>query len=278
VVIAAAPVLTPTPGSMTYTVEPFDYDGTMGITMTVTQDQFGGKMCPCTKIPYPADGSAADNQKGADAIQAATKYMHPNDIIMGFSLGVQVISLWLSQHTPPPGVHILLAGDTWARNLQLLGTANTNTATPNATGQGIPLNIGTDVTMVVNEYDGWSDSPDLTNSPNYSLAMSNAYQGTNRLHYYALADLANPANLVTRAGNITMVLIPTQNLPNNDWMRSGPGPNPSVDPIDAQQRPLINSAYSRPASTAAQQAAAGAEQVPLPNPAWAQNPEPVVAP
>lgn len=260
----AAPATSPPPvgGPITYTVEPFDGDGVLGIVMTVTQNQFGGKKCPCVKIQYPADGF--HNQQGADAINAASAVFKPGDTLMGFSLGVQVISLDLAQHTLPAGVHVLLAGDTVARNAQLL-----------AAGQGIPLDIANDVTMVANEYDGWSDSPDLTSNPNYALAMSNAYQGTQRLHYYALADVNNPANVVTQKGNITAILIPTQHLPNNDWMRTGT-PNPSADTLDASQRPSINSAYSRPASSPAQQAAAGAEQVPLPNPAWAQNPEPVV--
>jgi hypothetical protein len=39
---------------VTYTVEPFDMDGVYGITMAVTQLQFGGRYCPCVKVPYPA--------------------------------------------------------------------------------------------------------------------------------------------------------------------------------------------------------------------------------
>lgn len=236
----------PTSGPITYTVEPFDYDGTLGITMTVTQDQFGGKKCPCVKIPYPADG--LHNQQGADAINAASAKFQPGDTLMGFSLGTQVASLFLSQHTLPTGVKVLLAGDTIAQNARFLSS-----------GAGIPLDIPNQVTMVANEYDGWSDSPDLTGDPNYALAEANAVVGASRLHYYANADVNNPANIVVQQGNITAILIPTQGLP-----------------LDASQRPKINTAYSRPSSTADQQAAAGAEQVPQPNPAWAQNPEPVL--
>jgi hypothetical protein len=223
-------------------------------------------MCPCTKIPYPADG--LHDQQGADAIHAAALAgrFHPGDILMGFSLGVQIISLYLAQHPGelPVGVHVLLAGDTLAQNARF-----------NATNQGIPLDIATDVTMVINEYDGWSDSPDLTGSPNYALATSNAIQGTSRLHYYALVDLGNPANVVMQQGNITTVLIPTRNLPNNDWMRMGP--SSSADALDAQQRPLIDTAYSRAKPTADQIAGASAEQVPIPNPGWANNPEPSIS-
>lgn len=247
---------------MTYTVEPFDFDGVMGISMSVTQDQFGGRYCPCTKIPYPADG--LHNQQGADAINAVSAQFKPGDTLMGFSLGVQVISLFLSQHCLPPGVKVLLAGDTFNRNQQLVNQ-----------GQGIPWDIANQVTMVANEYDGWSDGPDLTASPNYTLADQNAIAGTQRLHYYANADPEDPANVVTTRGNITAVLIPTQTLPQNDWLRGWA--DAQADALDAQQRPLIDSAYDRPGSSPPQRAAAAAQQVPQPNPLWPNHPEPAAA-
>lgn len=250
-------------GPITYTVEPFDYDGTLGITMTVTQDQFGGRQCPCTKIPYPADGT--HNQQGADAINAATAHMKPGDTVMGFSLGSQVLALYLSQHPLPPGVSAILAGWTFAHNNSMV-----------ATGQGIPVDIPNQVTIVANEYDGWSDSPDLTSNPNYAAALTNSAAGETRLHYYANADLNNPANIKVTQGNITAITIPTQHLPQNDYLR-GMGMDASVDSLDAKQRPGIDAAYSRQVSTPDQRAAAGAEQVPQPNPAWQQNPEPVLA-
>jgi hypothetical protein len=230
------------------------------------------------KIPYPADGF--HNQQGADAINKVSSQFKPGDTLMGFSLGVQVISLFLAQHTAsdgtttlPPGVRILLAGDTFNRNQVLINTVD---STHPGKGEGIPWNILTPVTMVVNEFDGWSDAPDLTNSPNYNTANQNAVAGTQHLHYYANADLNNPANVVTVRGNITAILVPTQHLPLNMWMR-GMGMDNQVDTLDAQQHPLISTAYSRPGSSVAQQAAAAAEQVPQPNPAWAQNPEPAAS-
>ena len=129
----------PASGPITYTVEPFDMDGVAGITMTVTQLQFGGKYCPCVKIAYPADG--LHNQQGADAI--AKVPFKSGDTLMGFSLGVQVISLFLAQHTLPAGVKVLLAGDTLARNQVLVDQK-----------QGIPWDIANPVTMVVNELTG----------------------------------------------------------------------------------------------------------------------------
>lgn len=246
----------------TYTVEPFDFDGVFGITMSVTQLQFGGRYCPCVKIPYPADGW--HNQQGADTI--AKVPFKAGDTLMGFSLGVQVISLFLAQHTLPPGVKVLLAGDTFARNQELVSK-----------GQGIPWDIANPVTMVVNEYDGWSDAPTRRGSPNFGLSNMNAVAGTQRLHYYANAVVDDPANTVTRRGNITAVLIPTVNLPNNAWMRGWA--DGWADSLDAQQRTAIDEAYDRPGSTPAQRSApsVAAQQVPQPNPPWESKPQPVAA-
>lgn len=231
---------------VTYTVEPFDYDGVFGITMTVTQNQFGGRYCPCVKIPYPADGF--HNQQGADNI--AKIPFKDGDTLMGFSLGVQVISLFLAQHSLPDGVKVLLAGDTFARNQQLVDQ-----------GQGIPWDISNPVTMVVNEYDGWSDQATNTSAPGYWAAMWNAMAGTQRLHYYANANPDDPANVITQRGNITSILIPTAKMPNgNEASRAG-----------------IDRAYDRPGSTPQQRAAAAAQQVPYPNPAWPSKPEPAAA-
>jgi hypothetical protein len=249
-------------GPTTYTVEPFDFDGVMGITMTVTQLQFGGRYCPCVKIPYPADGM--HNQQGADTIAAVAPTMKPGDTLMGFSLGVQVISLFLSKHTLPAGVHVVLAGDTETRNNSFL-----------ASGVGIPVGIANDVTAVANEFDGWSDTPTITTAAGYGLAWITAGAGTQLLHYYANADPTNSANIVYQRGNIRYVLIPTMHLPQNAYLRAvGLGPTQATE--DAQHT-QINTAYVRTGSTPARRAAAAAQQVPFPPPAWVNTGEPVAA-
>ena len=230
--------------AVTYTVEPFDLDGA-GITMSVTQNQLGGALCPCVKVPYPADG--LHNDAGVAALANAP--LHSGDTVLGFSLGSQVISLYLAQHTPPPGVRFVLLGDTFARNDQLV-----------AVRQGIPADIANKVTLVVRQYDGWSDSPTNTASPNYQLAMQNAQAGAATIHDYVNARLDDPANVVTNRGNITSVLIPTQHLPLNQPRRLS-GPSAEADQLDAQQRPLIDSAYDRPGPTPDQLAASTGEQV-----------------
>ena len=86
------------------------------MTVSVTQTELGGTLCPCVKVPYPADG--LHNAEGVTAL--ANTPLHSGDTVLGFSLGSQVISLYLAQHTPPPGVRFVLLGDTFARNDQLV--------------------------------------------------------------------------------------------------------------------------------------------------------------
>lgn len=231
-------------GGVTYTVEPFDYDGVRGTVMSVTKTQLGGSLCPCVKVPYPADGF--HNAEGVTAL--ANTPLRAGDTVLGFSLGSQVISLYLAQYTAPPGVRFVLLGDTFARNDELAFFR-----------QGVPANIANQVILVARQYDGWSDYPTNMASPNYQLAMQNAQAGAASIHNYVSARLDDPANVVTTRGNITAVLIPTQHLPLNNWRRwFAPA---EADQLDAQQRPLIDSAYNRPGPTPDQLAASASEQV-----------------
>jgi hypothetical protein len=86
--------------------------------------------------------------------------------------------------------------------------------------------------------------------------------GATSIHNYVDARIEDPANVVTTRGNITSVLIPTQHLPINSPRRL---PRPAdADQLDAQQRPLIDSAYDRPVPTPEQLAASTDEQVKSP--------------
>lgn len=232
-------------GGVTYTVEPFDFDGIVGLSMSVTQRQLGGSMCPCEKVRYPADG--LHNDDGVTAIARAP--LHAGDTVLGFSLGSQVISLYLARHTPPPGVRFVLLGDTFARNDELV-----------AHHQGIPPDIANPVTLVVREYDGWSDKPTRKASPHFDLAMHNAELGAATLHDYVDARIDDVANVTASRGNITAVLIPTQHLPINKPLRLL-GNSAKADQLDAQQRPLIDSAYDRPVPTPQQLADSTDQQV-----------------
>ena len=91
-------------------------------------------------------------------------------------------------------------------------------------------------------------------SPNYGLAMQNAQAGAVTIHDYVNVRLDDPANVVTTRGNITSILIPTQHLPLNNRRKNLPIAE-ADDRLDAEQRPLIDSAYDRPGPTPDQLAA-----------------------
>jgi hypothetical protein len=230
---------------ITYTLEPFDYDGVRGTVMSITKNQLGGKLCPCVKIAYPADG--LHNAAGVSALAGTP--LQAGDTVLGFSLGSQVISTYLAQYTPPRGVRFVLLGETFAHNDSLVPIR-----------QGVPPNIANQVILVARQYDGWSDYPTNIISPYYQLSLKNAQMGAMTIHDYVNARLDNPANVVTTRGNITAILIPTQHLPLNYWQRVF-FQNAQADQLDAQQRPQVDSAYNRPGPTPAQLAASTSEQV-----------------
>jgi hypothetical protein len=228
--------------AVTYTVEPFSLDGVGGISYSVTEKQLGGALCPCVKVPYIADG--LHNDAGVAAL--ANTPLRAGDTVLGFSLGSQVISAYLARHEPPPGVRFVLLGDTFARNDQLA-----------ATGQGVPVDIANEVILVARQYDGWSDFPTNKDSPHYGLAMQNAVAGAATIHDYVDVRLDDPANVVTRRGKITSILIPTQHLPLNNQRQS---PKSQADGGVDPQRQLIDSAYDRPGPTPDQLAASTEQQ------------------
>jgi hypothetical protein len=54
----------------------------------VTQQQLGGTLCPCTKIPYPAD--FLSNAQGV--VASASAPLRAGDTVLGYSLGSAVAS------------------------------------------------------------------------------------------------------------------------------------------------------------------------------------------
>ena len=269
----------PAAGAMTYTLESTDFDGVLGIVMNVTQQQLGGTLCPCTKIPYPAD--IVSDAQGVAALASAP--LKAGDIVLGYSLGSVVTSAYLNSHTPPPGVKFILLGDTSNPNGLLAATGLLPLF-----GGGIPPSpraprprshpTADPVTIISRQYDGWADFPTNIFAPGYLLAVLNAIDGAITIHndYTEASLLNNPANVTWTQGNITYELVPTQNLPiNQGWRNIGLGF--LADALDAMQRPMIDAAYTnRPNPTAAQLAASTSEQAKIPSPIQIPGPpEPV---
>jgi len=260
----------PAASAMTYTLEPTDLDGVAGIVVNVTQQQLGGTLCPCTKIPYPADGLHI--AQGVAALESAP--LEAGDIVLGYSGGSVVISAYLNSHTPPPGVKFVLLGDTSNPNGKFVATGLLSLF-----GGGIPLDTPNPVTIISRQYDGWADWPNNFLAPGYVLAVMNAVYGANTIHndYTEASLLNNGANVTWTQGNITYELVPTQKLPINLGFRYI-GLGWVADALDALERPLIDAAYTnRPSPTAAQLAASTSEQAIVPSPNQIPGPpEPVV--
>jgi hypothetical protein len=243
-ILAAANPPPPSEAPVTFTLEPFCFDGVLGVWYAeFTRQQLGGTLTPYVKIPYVASGLGSDVREGAARIDEWMQRgsIQAGDTVEGFSLGAQTVMYYLSEYTPPPGVKFMLVGCTFTRNQEVLDYGSWFWGTG-----GVPWDIENEVTMIAREFDGYSDKPDVEDAEGYDLAQRIARDGRYVLHDYVTAQLANRANVVDMRGNITAILVPTQWLP--DYA--------SEDDYDA-----INGAYSGPRPTTAQRAAATEEQV-----------------
>jgi pimeloyl-ACP methyl ester carboxylesterase len=97
-------------------------------------------------------------------------------------------------------------------------------------------------TIVIGEYDGWSDPPDRP----WNLASSaNALAGIAYVHGPPsfTADVSDMTS--TTAGNVTTYLVPTKNLPLTQVFRDVGVPDALVDKADQVLRPVIDAGYVR---------------------------------
>ena len=107
-----------------------------------------------------------------------------------------------------------------------------------------------DTIVVIGEYDGWADPPDR---PWNLIASANALLGINIVHgppsFAADPATVPPENITvstnSEGGTVTTYLIPTENLPLTQPLRSFGVPDLLVDQVDEVLRPIIDSAYLR---------------------------------
>jgi diacyltrehalose acyltransferase len=107
-----------------------------------------------------------------------------------------------------------------------------------------------DTTIVIGEYDGWSDPPDR---PWNLVSSANALAGIVYVHGppIAAADLTDlpPESVIPRIGeergSITTYLVPTQNLPLTQVFRDVGVPDALVDKVDQVLRPVVDAGYRR---------------------------------
>jgi hypothetical protein len=107
-----------------------------------------------------------------------------------------------------------------------------------------------DTTIVIGEYDGWSDPPDR---PWNLVASANALAGIVYVHgppsFTADVSGLPPESVIPRTdeehGSVTTYLVPTENLPLTQVFRDVGVPDALVDKADDVLRPVIDAGYVR---------------------------------
>jgi diacyltrehalose acyltransferase len=107
-----------------------------------------------------------------------------------------------------------------------------------------------DTTIVIGEYDGWSDPPDR---PWNLVASANALAGIVYVHgppsFTADVSSLPPESVIPRTdeehGSVTTYLVPTENLPLTQVFRDVGVPDALVDKADDVLRPVIDAGYVR---------------------------------
>jgi diacyltrehalose acyltransferase len=106
-----------------------------------------------------------------------------------------------------------------------------------------------DTTIVIGEYDGWSDPPDR---PWNLVSSANALAGINYVHgppIFTSDPVPGENTTVVPAngqhGTITTIFVPTENLPLTQVFRDVGVPDALVDKADDVLRPVIDAGYVR---------------------------------
>ncbi len=107
-----------------------------------------------------------------------------------------------------------------------------------------------DTTVVIGEYDGWSDPPDR---PWNLVASANALAGIVYVHgppsFTADVTGLTPESVIPRTdqehGSITTYLVPTDNLPLTQPFRDVGVPDALMDKADEVLRPVVDAGYVR---------------------------------
>lgn len=101
---------------------------------------------------------------------------------------------------------------------------------------------GYPTTIVVGEYDGWSDPPDR---PWNLISSANALAGIAYVHGPPSFTADVSGLTPTRDGTVTSYLVPTENLPLTQVFRDVGVPDALVDNADRVLRPIVDAGYVR---------------------------------
>ncbi len=245
-------------GAEVYTIEPLDFNLIDAMAM-LFQGRCAADGADCEQVPTSASpdpshlfgvpGEFGPISQGADSLDAtlrandAAPALAPRSVLVfGYSQGAQIAGFWLrnlstdaDSYAPAATISFLLVGDP------------ENTYGPWWLPK-VPTTTPYHVTEFWKEYDGWADWP---SDPN-PLAVANAIAGMMFIHPTAYFSMNpdDPNDITWTDGNMTYVMAPTAELPLLDPLRSI-GLTSGADELNAQWKPIVDSAYTRPSTQAA---------------------------
>lgn len=245
-------------GTEIYTIEPLDFNLIDAMAM-LFQGRCSAAGAECRQVPTSASpdpshlfgvpGEFGPISLGADSLDATLRAngadiadAHHPILVFAYSQGAQVAGFWLrnlsadaDSYAPPATTSFLLVGDP------------ENTYGPWWLPK-VPTTTPYHVTEFWKEYDGWADWP---SDPN-PLAVANAIAGMMFIHPTAYFSMNpdDPNDITWTDGNMTYVMAPTADLPLLDPLR-WLGLTSVADELNAQWKPIVDSAYTRPSTQAA---------------------------
>lgn len=193
----------------------------------------------CREVPYPATLDVVSLAEGVLGVQQAVQDTPGDKIVYGYSQGASVVSVWIASYgrtaSAPPHDELafVVTGNAQRAKNGLVAEFVPVVATPNTDYQVIDVS---------REYDGFSDFPD---HPLDLVATANALAGIVYVHTnYSDVDLYSTDNLIAKDGNITYVLVPTENLPLLEPVRQM-GFGELADQINAPLKKIVDAGYDR---------------------------------
>ena len=177
---------------------------------------------------------------GVTALDTAINSTSGSIIVFAYSNGAQVAQQWLAQFANEPS-----APSPADLTFVLIGNPTRADGGVDAPSGGpVWPQSQYQVLDIAREYDWAADYPNNPSSPYYLLAVLNVFAGFFTIHAdYTNVNINDPANAVWTVGNTTYVLVPTQTIPLLIPLQEL-GIN--VDAMNAQLKPLVDSAYNRP--------------------------------
>lgn len=230
-----------------------------GLWMDIPDNWLGGELwneaSGNTRVRVRYNNWFASNDNAADGVAKLDEAMlaqTPPFIVLGHSMGSQVIYKWIRERGPtssltPDDVWFICTGNPERKYNGHPPDGGKYPGGPD--GTGLPDDMPWILWDVAAQYDGWCDAP---NDPNNTRANSNASYGRSlggpHSDYgskgtYTPVSLYNEDNLTYVEGNVTYVLAPTYPLP---YVKRWYVLSKTIAEKDALYREGIEEAYSRP--------------------------------